>query len=160
VRTLTFLSPDQAAPEVQLVSPLSRVEGVQDVSALGKLELRGDLDRISLEHGDELIRITPERGLLVREGSTESARSRLREAGLRVYDLTGALAGLELEGERLLRRLTTLDPEALPAVGPIARGVPAIIERRDGERFRIFVPQELGHYVAEVVLDMQQGLEL
>jgi hypothetical protein len=33
-----------------------------------------------------------------------------------------------------------------------------LIERRDGERFRLFVPQELGQFVAEVVTDMARGL--
>jgi hypothetical protein len=33
-----------------------------------------------------------------------------------------------------------------------------VIQRRDGERFRIFVAQELGHYVVEVVLDTLRGL--
>ena len=31
--------------------------------------------------------------------------------------------------------------------------------RDEGERFRIYFPQELGHYVAEVVLDAIAGLE-
>jgi hypothetical protein len=31
--------------------------------------------------------------------------------------------------------------------------------RDDGQRFRAYFPQELGHYVAEVVLDTIAGLE-
>ena len=58
-----------------------------------------------------------------------------------------------------MRRLTDLDLLLLPAAGPVARGVPAIVERRGGETFRIFVQQELGHYVVEVVLDIVAGLE-
>ncbi|MDX6466770.1 MAG: hypothetical protein QOI27_1810, partial [Gaiellaceae bacterium] len=69
-----------------------------------------------------------------------------------------SLAALEIEGDALLRRLTELDLEALPATGPVARGVPALIQRLDGERFRLFVPQELGHYVCETVLDLVQGV--
>ena len=57
-----------------------------------------------------------------------------------------------------MRRLTELDLDALPAIGSIARGTPALIERRGGDRFRLFVPQELGHFVAEVVPDMARGL--
>jgi hypothetical protein len=75
-----------------------------------------------------------------------------------VYDATAALAGLEVEGARLMRRLTELDLDALPAVGAVARGTPAVIERLDGERFRLFVPQELARYVAEVVNDLAEGL--
>jgi hypothetical protein len=33
-----------------------------------------------------------------------------------------------------------------------------LIERRNGERFRLFVPQELGRFVAEVVTDLHSGL--
>jgi hypothetical protein len=154
---LDFMSPDGAAPSVRLVSPLARGAGVRDVSSLGKLEVRGDLTGIAPAPGEELIRITPGRALLVVDGPTSEARERLRAAGLRVYDLTAGLAALEVEGERLMRRLTELDLEALPAAGAVARGTPALIQRRNGEIFRLFVPQELAHFVAEFVLDQQQG---
>ena len=36
--------------------------------------------------------------------------------------------------------------------------MPALVERRDGERSASSSPQELGHYVAEVVADLQAGL--
>ena len=71
--------------------------------------------------------------------------------------MTGALAGLELEGERAMRRLTDLDLEALPAAGKVAE-VSALV-LRDRERFRIFFPQEFAHYVGEVVLDLLEGVE-
>ena len=109
--------------------------------------------------GEELVRISPDRALLVIEGSTAAARERLAGQGYRAYDMTAALAALEVEGEDLMRRLTELDLDALPAIGSIARGTPALIERRGGERFRLFVPQELGHFVAEVIVDLQHGLE-
>jgi hypothetical protein len=72
--------------------------------------------------------------------------------------MTAALAGLAFEGERLFRRLTDLDPGSLPTAGGFAR-VGAILVRDDGERFRVYFPQELGHYVAEFVLDAVAGLE-
>ena len=65
---------------------------------------------------------------------------------------------MAIEGERLMRRLTDLDLERLPAAGPFAR-VTAVILRDDGESFRVYVAQELGHYVAEAVLDALAGLE-
>jgi hypothetical protein len=163
VTRLAFLSPDECAPEVRLTSPLARAASdgaVTDVSALGKLEVRGDVDALEPEVGETLLPIGPGRSLLVTEGPTRAARERLAAAGLRVYDMTAALAALELEGEDLMRRLTELDLERLPAIGSIARGTPALIERREGERFRLFVPQELGHFVAEVVEDMARGLRL
>jgi hypothetical protein len=72
--------------------------------------------------------------------------------------MTAALAALEVEGEALMRRLTELDLDSLPAVGSILRGTPAVIERRGGDRFRLFVPQELGQFVAETIVDLAAGL--
>jgi sarcosine oxidase gamma subunit len=151
---LAFLSPHEAV--VPGVSPLRHVasDALTDVSSLGKLEVRGDVDSL----GADAIRIGPGRALLVVDGDVRETRDRLLADGYRVYDQTGALAALEVEGEDLMRRLTELDLEALPAIGSILRGTPALIERRGGDRFRLFVPQELGHYVAEVVDDLAQGL--
>ena len=154
MRRLAFLS----AEGVPFSSPLEHVSGVVDVSALGKLEVRGELGRLWPEAGEELIPITPARGLLVCDGSPTSAQERLGAAGFRVYDMTSALAGMELRGEQLMRRLTELDLDALPAAGAVARGVPALVERRGADLFRLFVPRELGHYVAEVVRDTAKGL--
>jgi hypothetical protein len=144
---LGFLSPDECSPEV-----------VMDRSVLGKLELRGDVGSLAPAQGEELLLLGPGRALLVTGGSTAAARARLAADGYRVYDLTAALETVDFDGEDLLRRLTELDPERLPAVGSIARGTPALIERRGGERFRLFVPRELGRYVREVVADMARGL--
>jgi len=153
VSRLAFLSPHEA--DVAGVSPLRHVPeaAFTDVSQLGKLEVRGrDFDV------PEAIPLGPGRALLVLEGDVRSERDRLMKAGYRVYDMTAALAALEVEGEDLMRRLTELDLDTLPAIGSIARGTTALIERRDGERFRLFVPQELGQFVAEVVNDMARGL--
>jgi sarcosine oxidase gamma subunit len=79
-------------------------------------------------------------------------------AGYRVYDMSAALVAIEVEGEELMRRLTELDLDALPAVGAVARGTTAVIERLDGERFRLLVPQELAQFVAEFVADAAEGL--
>jgi hypothetical protein len=160
VSRLDFLSPGICSPEVALASPLrhSASDAVVDVSTLGKLEVRGELDTLVAADGERVLPLAPGRALVVVDGSPAAARQRLEAAGLRVYDMTAALAALEFEGEDVLRRLTELDPDRLPAVGSVARGTPALIERRDGERFRLYVPQELGHFVAEVVTDMIRGL--
>ena len=157
---LSFLSAD-LVPDAARTSPLANTPAspvVRDVSALGKLELRGDVDAVHAGQGEELVHLAPGRALLVTQGSPAASRERLSAAGMRVYDLTGSLAGLELEGEALLRRLTDLDLDRLPATGPVARGVPALIQRLDGERFRLFVPQELGHYVCETAVDLAAGV--
>jgi hypothetical protein len=158
---LDFLSPDGCDPEVVLVSPLARIAvggAVTDVSATGKLEVRGDIDALETVAGEHVLPLGAGRALLVLHGSPAAARVRLRASGYRVYDQTAALAAFEIEGEDLLRRLTELDLRDLPAIGSIARGTPAVIERVEGERFRLYVPQELGHYAAEVALDMAKGL--
>lgn len=144
---LGFLSPDECALEVAMDRP-----------ALGKLEVRGDVGSLRPREGEEVVPLGPDRVLLVTDGSPRGARERLTAAGHRVYDMTGALATLEVRGEDMLRRLTELDPRQLPAIGSVARGVPAVIERRGAEAFRLHVPRELGDYLAEVVADMAEGL--
>jgi hypothetical protein len=151
---LGFLSPGECAPEVVQVSPLRHAElgtAVRDVSGLGLLEVRGEIPDGALPTG-------PQRGLLVVDGDVRATRERLAAEGLRVYDQTAALAAFEVDGEDVMRRLTELDLDQLPAIGAVARGVPAVIERLGGERFRLFVPEELGHYVAEVASDAAKGL--
>ncbi len=159
---LDFLSAERCSSGVRLVSPLARVlkgdGAVRDNSNIGKVELRGELAVFEPGPDEELARITPRRGLLLTRGSPALACTRARAAGLRAYDVTGALAALELDGEQLLARLTDLDPTSLPAAGAVARGVPAVVQRLAGEKFRLLVPQELGHYVAGVALDAAEGL--
>jgi hypothetical protein len=168
VTVLEFLSP-RPAPSAEfsprLSSPLDRALrrvppgiGLHDLSlSLAKFEVRGDLDAIV---GGELIRITPRRGLvLALAAEAETVEASLRERIAIVIDRTGALAGLRIEAAdaaTLVRRLTDLDLEALPAMGAVAR-VPALV-RRAGEAFELFWPQEYGHYLAAVVIDTAEGL--
>jgi hypothetical protein len=150
VTRLAFLSPHEA--DVEPVSPvLTAVDAIEDVSALGKLEVRG----AALPDG---IPLGPGRTLVVVDGDVRAERDGLTAAGYRVYDQTAALAAFVVSGEDLMRRLTELELDRLPAVGAIARGTPAVIERLDGSRFRLFVPQELAQFVADVIADMAKGL--
>jgi hypothetical protein len=128
-----------------------------DLSLDGKVELRGDLDLVQPHEGEELVRLSPRRGFLFTPHDPAEAVERVRALGVLAYDASGAWAGFALEGERLMWRLTDLDLERLPAAGPFAR-VPAIVLRDEGERFRVYVPQELGHDVALAVLDAVAGL--
>ena len=104
------------------------------------LEVRGGIP-------DGAIPIGQDRGLLVGDVDVDLN-------GYRVYDMSAALATVEVEAA-LLPRLTEL--EDFPAVGSILRGVPAVIERR-GDGYRLFVPQELGQFVRETVDDLRSGL--
>ncbi len=157
---LAFLSPSSAGAGVVFASPLRHAvgPGLDDVSQLGKIELRSPTGSFAPEKGDELLRLSPSLALLVTQGSPAPALEQLARLGLRAYDMTAALAALEFTGEDALRRLTELDPASFPAVGSIARETRAIFDARGDGRYRVFVPQELGHYVAEVVLDVLRGL--
>jgi hypothetical protein len=165
---LEFLSPRPAATaefRPLLRSPLERAlrrvpAGIRlrDLSLeLAKLEVRGDLDEV---RDADLIRITARRGLVLApaaEGAVLEAR--LREQVATVLDRTGALAALRIEAPdapTVMRRLTDLDLERLPAAGAVAR-VPALV-RGGGEAFELFWPQEYGHYLAQVVIDTGAGL--
>jgi hypothetical protein len=160
VTELAFLSPDRArsgdgfAP--RFASPLARAlagsDAVRDLSHLGKIEVRGNVDLGEVDA--EVVRITPTRTLLLCDYD-RCAEIRAQLDGL-VIDVTGALAGLELQGRQSMRRLTDLDLSRLPAVGKVAE-VPAVV-LGDGDRFRIFFPQEYAHYVGEVVVDTLEGL--
>jgi sarcosine oxidase gamma subunit len=161
VTHLDFLSPDLAAPEAVWRSPLERAlahapDGIEDVSRTGVLEVRGDLSGLEATEA-EVVTLTPERALVLCDwervrGTHEKLRQRFH-----VTDLSAGWAGLSLRGETLLRRLTDLDPAALPAVGAVAH-VQALVLRDEAESFRLFFPQEYGHYVAEVVVDAAQGV--
>jgi sarcosine oxidase gamma subunit len=158
---LDFLSPDKATPEAVWRSPLERAlrggpPEIADISLTGKLEVRGEVDELEPK-GFEVARITPGRALVFCDFTkTAEIRERLSKRFF-VVDMSAGLAGLQVRGERLLRRLTDLDLEALPAVGAVAH-VQAYVLRDGSETFRLFFPQEYGHYLAEVVLDAAHGL--
>jgi hypothetical protein len=161
--TLAFLSPSRCT-EGTLASPLRRVlehadpEVVRDLSLEGVVEVRGDVDSVSPVPGEEHVRLSPHRGFLFTDGDAAAAAERVRAAGALAYDASGALAGIAIRSEHALRRLTDLDLDRLPAAGPLAR-VPALVLRGEHGWFRVYVQQELGHYVAEAVLDALAGLE-
>jgi hypothetical protein len=161
--TLEFLSPSLCDRDL-LVSPLTRALAaidngrVGDLSLQGKVELRGDVDGVRPGPGVELIRLSPRRALLLVDGDAVPVIERLRDEDVYAYDATAALAGLAFEGETVARRLTDLDLDRLPVAGSFAK-IGAVLIRDEGERFRVYFPQELGHYVAEVVLDAIEGAE-
>jgi hypothetical protein len=166
VSALDFLSPDLATPDVAAAqgswrSPLARAlehapADVTDISLTGKLEIRGDLGDLK-SRAFEIIPITPERALILCDFTKTGALRERLSADYLVIDMSAALAGLQVRGETLMRRLTDLDLDALPAVGPIAH-VQAYVLRDDGDAFRFFFPQEYGDYLAEVVVDAAEGL--
>lgn len=158
---LDFLSPGLAGADAVWRSPLERAlrdapPGVEDLSRTGAIELRGDLGAVELPSFVELVAIAPERALvLCPYEQVVSLLQELRSRALAV-DLTGALAGLRVRGEQVVRRLSDLELERLPAVGSVA-GVRTVV-LRDGDDFRLFFPQEHADYLAGAVMDALEGL--
>jgi len=162
---LDFVSPSRCQPGTTTSSLRRALDGadpgvVTDLWLDGKVEIRGDLDLVDPLAGEELLRLTPRRGYLFTSDDPADAVARLREVGVLAFDATGALAGMAIEGEQLMRRLTDLDLDKLPTAGPLLSRVTAIVIRDEGERFRVYVPQELAHDVGMAVLDMARGLTL
>ncbi|HEU5489319.1 MAG TPA: hypothetical protein VFU84_00880 [Gaiellaceae bacterium] len=168
--TPSFLSPALCA-DGTTTSPLRRALGrdgwsaylgdpeqVRDVSLQGIVEIRGAVDAVAPEAGEELLRLSPRRGFLFTEANPVEVVARIRATGALAYDATGALAGIAIASEQVMRRLTDLDLDAIPTAGPFAR-VSALFRRGPDGWFHVYVQQELGHYAAEAVLDALAGLE-
>jgi hypothetical protein len=131
---------------------------VRDVSLEGVVEIRGDVDAVTPDPGEELVRLSPRRGFLFTDDDPADVAERLRAGGTRAYVATGALAGIAIASEQAMRRLTDLDLEQVPTAGSFAR-VTALVRRGADGWFHVHVQQELGHYVAEAVLDAVAGVE-
>ena len=158
--SLTFLSPSavraEAGFEPRASSPLARAlagaEGIDDLSLLGKLEVRGPA--VGALDGVEVLQLTPLRALVI--GPPERCAELLAALPGFVLDVSAALAGIAVEGDVLMRRLTDLDLSSLPAAGKLG-GVQAFVAGGDGA-YRVFIAQEYGHSVVEAVRDAQEGL--
>jgi hypothetical protein len=159
VSDLAFLSPGRASAEAAWRSPLERAlreapPGISDLSLTGKIEIRGDLPR-SVK-GAELVRITPNRGLVLCDFTKTIELLEKLSIDYVATDVTGTLAGLSVRGEALMRRITDLDLDDLPAAGSVSH-VQAVVTR-DGDSFALWFGQEYSDYLAEVVLDAHEGL--
>jgi hypothetical protein len=159
---VAFLSPTRCT-EGTTTTPLRRaLEGadpsqVRDLSLQGIVEIRGDVDSVTPGAGEELLRLSPRRGFLFTGDDPVGVVERVRDGGALAYDATGAYAGIGIASEQVMRRLTDLDLGSIPTAGPFVR-VTALFRRDADGWFLVHVPQELGHYVAEAVLDAIAGL--
>jgi hypothetical protein len=159
---LDFLSPDIAAADAVWRSPLERAlahapNGIEDLSRTGVLEVRGDVEGLDAG-GAEVVTLRPDRALVLCDWERVGETRAIVGERFHVTDLSAGWAGLRFRGETVLRRLTDLDPAALPAVGAVAH-VQALVLHDDEGTFRAFFPQEYGHSVAEIVVDAVRGLE-
>lgn len=158
-----FLSPARCADDAT-TSPLRRaLEGadpaqVRDLSGEGIVEIRGNVEGMATDAGEELMRLSPRRAFLFTGGDAPAVAERVRSGGVLAYDMTGAYAGLAISDEQVLRRLTDLDFGQIPTAGSFAH-VSALFRRGIDGWIHVYVHQELGHYVAEAVLDALAGLE-
>ena len=158
-----FLSPTRCELGTT-TSPLRRAladadpAAVRDLSLEGIVEIRGDVDAVAAGAGEELVRLSPGRAFLFGADDAADVAERVRTMGALAYDATGALAGMAIASEQVMRRLTDLDLDLIPTAGPFAR-VTALFRRDADGWFCVYVQQELGHYVAEAVLDAVAGLE-
>ena len=162
--TPAFLSPSRCAPDT-LVSPLRRAledadpEAVRDLSLESVVEIRGNALGVEPGAGEDLVRLSPRRAFLFTEDDPADVAERLRDSGdVLAYDATGALAGIGIRSEQVMRRLTDLDLDQIPTAGPFAR-VTALFRRDADGWFQVYVQQELGHYVGDAVIDALAGLE-
>ena len=140
---------DDESVTQRLVRDLSLQQGI--------VEIRGNVDAIVPGASEELVRLSPRRAFLFSDGDPAEVARRVRESGVLAYDATGALAGIAIASEQVMRRLTDLDLARIPTAGSFAH-VTALFRRGADDWFHVYVQQELGHYVAEAVLDALVGL--
>jgi hypothetical protein len=158
----TFLSPSRCA-EGTTTSALRRAleganpDAVRDLSLEGIVEIRGNVAVVTPGVG-ELVTLSPRRAFLFTPDDPATVVAQARASGALAYDATGALAGIAIASAQVMRRLTDLDLDSIPTAGPFAR-VSALFRRGPDGWFHVYVQQELGHYVAEAVLDALAGLE-
>jgi len=159
VNELAFLSPGRATADATWRSPLERAlrdspREISDLSLTGKIELRGDLP--SSVKGGELIRITPTRGLVICDFTKTVDLLATLSSDYSAIDVSAKIAGLSVRGEQVMRRITDLDLDALPAAGAVAH-IQAVVTR-EGDSFALWFGQEYSDYLAEVVIDAWEGL--
>ncbi len=156
--------------------------GFQDVSAIGKLDLKGrDIERLLAGFAPQdlsVLRLTPDRALLLtapgRQGQVAEILLQVMSQTpccAHVTDLTSALSAFALVGpkaQEVLAKLTSLDlrPHAFPngacAQGALAK-VHAIIHREDWGRlpaYRLLLEREHGEYGWEVIRTAGESLGL
>jgi glycine cleavage system aminomethyltransferase T len=140
--------------------------GLADVTARGKIDVRGGIDGALSSAGDALAgRISPEWALVLTEpGGEEVLVPKLESAagsGAMVTDATHLFAGFALAGPSLpevLERLTSWDPASLKpgsATGAPIADVRAVVVRRDLDVpvLEAYVATEFARYAWEAVLD-------
>ena len=142
--------------------------GIADLSQLGKLDVRpappetpepvAGAERLPRSATESVVyRLSPRRALVLFAERDRAEVAASLDASSQVLDVTGAYTVLAVTGPQaraLVSRLTHL--HHFPSGGEVAHVTAHVLPAGDG--FRILVAQELGHYLAEVVLDRAQAL--
>jgi glycine cleavage system aminomethyltransferase T len=129
--------------------------GVADLSHVAKFEVRPACDPVE-DEGVLTHRLSERRALVVCAGRRRTQVGR-ELAGTLVLDVTGAYVVVAVAGPRaetIVRRLTHL--HHFPASGEVAHVGAHVLVHRGA--FLVVAPQEVGHYLWEVVVDRAAAL--
>lgn len=131
--------------------------GIADLSHLGTLDVRPAPAADLVGDGVTTYRLSPRRALVVYPHRVRAQVGEQLAGAALVTDATAAYTILALTGpdaRALLARLTHL--HHFPSGGEVAHVTGHVLPAGSG--YRVVVPQELGHYVAEVALDCAAAL--
>ncbi len=142
---------------------------VVDITARGKIDIRGKVGASLTAAGDSLVaRISPDWAMVLTEpGGEEILTTKLAASADEremVTDATHAYAGYALVGPKLaelLSRTTAWDPATLvpgQATGASIAEIRGVMVRRDDATMEVYVSSEFGRYAWEVLLSAAQGL--
>jgi heterotetrameric sarcosine oxidase gamma subunit len=143
---------------------------VVDITARGKIDIRGNVGASLSAAGDSLVaHISPDWAMVLTEpGGEEVLTTKLAASADEhemVTDATHAYAGYALVGPKLadlLSRTTAWDPatlEAGQATGAAIAEIRGVMLRRDDSTLEVYVSSEFGRYAWETLLSVARGLD-
>ena len=148
---------------------LRRSVAIIDITARGKIDIRGKVGASLSAAGDSLIaRVSPDWALVLTEpGGEEILTTKLAASADEqemVTDATHAYAGYALVGPKLAELFswttswdpTTLDPGQ--ATGASIAEISGVMVRRDGSTVELYVSSEFGRYAWDTLISVAQGL--
>ncbi len=156
-------------PQAERASLLETV-GVADVTARGKIDLRGRFEPVVAEEGELAARVADDWTILLREPGPVAERVEVLEKevgpGAMVTDATHLRAGYVVAGPRLFElwsRVSAFDIADLAsgsAAGAPVVEVGSVVVRRDlaVPGVEVYVASEFGRYAWEVLLGVVRAL--
>ena len=143
---------------------------IVDVTARGKIDVRGNVGPALRATGDSLVaRVAPDWAVVLTDpGGEEVLEPKMASAAgpsEMVTDVTHLYAGFVLSGPKLpelVARTTAWDPATLhpgEATGAPIADIRAVVVRRDALTLEVYVSSEFGRYGWETLLGVVQGLD-